>query len=129
MKTIVTAHHPVRHLNSFKYALRGISHAFLNEANFRVQLVITIFSGALGFYFKISSIEWAFLVLSLGSLLSSEIINTVIEEFIDHLIHEHHEGARIIKDLSAGFVLTTSITTLFILILVFGERLLSFLFR
>ncbi|KKS14800.1 MAG: Diacylglycerol kinase [candidate division WWE3 bacterium GW2011_GWB1_41_6] len=53
--------------------------------------------------------------------------NTVVEELIDQLIKEYHEGVRIIKDLSAGFVLTTSITTLAILILIFGDRIFSVL--
>jgi len=121
MKRIVASHHPLRHAGSLKFALKGIWHAFLNEPNFRVQIIITLVAGFLGFRFNISAIEWALLVLAMGSLLSAEIINTVIEEFMDHLIKEHHEGARIIKDLSAGFVLTTSLMTLTILLLIFSK--------
>lgn len=122
MKRFVASHHPIRHFNSMKYAFRGILHAFLNEPNFRVQIIITLVAGFFAFHFNISQIEWLFLVLAMGSLLSAELVNTVIEEVIDHLIHEHHEGARVIKDLSAGFVLTTSLTALVILILIFGHR-------
>jgi diacylglycerol kinase (ATP) len=50
-------------------------------------------------------------------------INTVVEEFIDQLIKEYHEGAKVIKDMSAGFVLITAVTTLIILFLIFGHRI------
>jgi diacylglycerol kinase len=121
--SIFSSHHPVRHAKSFKYAFTGIFHALLNEANFRVQIVILIFSIILGLHFKITPLEWAVLSLSMGTLLSSELMNTAVEEFIDHLIKEHHEGAKVIKDLSAGFVLVTAITALSIMVIIFGPRL------
>lgn len=124
MKKILKSHHPIRHVNSFKYAFKGIFHALLNEANFRVQVVVAITSIVLGIYFKITNVEWGLLIVSMGFLLSAEMVNTVVEEFIDHLINEHNEGARIIKDLSAGFVLVTAITATSIFVLIFGQRLL-----
>ena len=48
-----------------------------------------------------------------------------MEEFIDKLIPDQDDGARIIKDVSAGFVLITALTGLVILFLIFGGRLLS----
>jgi len=119
MKNIFKSHHPVRHAKSFKYAFSGILHAVVNEANFRVQIFITIVSIVLGFYYHITTIEWAVLILALGFLLAAELINTAVEEFIDHLVQEHHEGAKVIKDLSAGFVLTAAVTTLLIMLLIF----------
>jgi undecaprenol kinase len=115
--------HPARRVKSFEYAFHGLFHALLNEPNFRVQIAIAAFSAILGMMFKISNTEWGLLILSLGALLAAEMVNTVVEELIDALIKEYHEGARIIKDLAAGFVLTTAFTTLAILYLVFFERI------
>ena len=123
MQHIVKSHHPIRTAKSFRYAFKGIFHALLNEPNFRIQVLIGIISLALGFYFRISNTEWGLLVISMGFLLSAEMVNTVVEEFIDHLITKEHEGVRIIKDLSAGFVLVAAITMAAIFILVFGHRL------
>jgi diacylglycerol kinase len=122
MPNFLRSHHPARQAKSFKHAFRGIFHALLNEPNFRIQFLITTIAVILGKYFSISNVEWAILVLSLGLLLTAEMINTVVEEVIDNVIKEYHEGAKIIKDLSAGFVLITAITTLIILILIFGNR-------
>jgi diacylglycerol kinase len=123
MFKLFKSHHPIRHAKSFKYAFSGIFYTLFNEANFRVQIAITVFAVILGIHFGISVIEWAVLVLSLGMLLSAELINTVIENFMDNLIEGHHEGVKVIKDVSAAFVLTTALTTLAILIIIFWGRL------
>lgn len=125
MGRLISSHHPRRHLNSFKHALRGIYHATANEANFRIQLAIVCVSVIAGFYYHIQLVEWISLVVVCGMLLSAELINTAIEEFIDHLIHEHHEGARVIKDLSAGYVLTTAFCALAVFLLVFVPKIVQ----
>ena len=78
---------------------------------------------AAGIYLHINTTEWAVLTLSMGFLLSAEMINTVVEEFTDHIIKEESQVAKIIKDLGAGFVLVAAITTLIILFLIFGKHL------
>jgi diacylglycerol kinase len=114
---------PPRTAKSFKYAFQGLFHALINEPNFRIQIIIAVIAVFLGFHFGITNTEWSLLILSMGALLSAEMTNTVVEELLDQLIKEYHEGARIIKDLSAGFVLVTSLATLLILILIFGHRI------
>jgi diacylglycerol kinase len=123
MFKLFKSHHPVRQANSFKFAFSGFFHTIFNEANFRVQIVIALFAVILGIHFSISITEWAVLVLSLGMLLSAELLNTVIENFVDHLIDDHHEGVKVIKDVSAAYVLMTALTTLAILGIIFWGRL------
>ena len=123
MFKLFKSHHPVRQANSFKFAFSGLFHTLINEANFRVQIAITIFAVILGIHFDISVTEWAVMVLSLGMLLSAELLNTVIENFVDHLVDDHHEGVKVIKDVSAAYVLMTALTTLVILIIIFWKRL------
>ena len=118
MHALLKSHHPARHMKSFKYAFKGLFHALMHEANFRIEVVIASFFVSMGLLLGIKLFEWAVLVLALGFMLSAEIMNTVIEEFMDHLIQEHHEGVRVIKDLSAAFVLTASITALLVFIFV-----------
>ncbi|MEN9389754.1 MAG: hypothetical protein RLY61_838 [Candidatus Parcubacteria bacterium] len=126
IKEIAHEHHPVKHVKRFKYAFKGIFHALLNEANFRVQVLYTIVVIYAGMYFSISATDWALLVLSLGFLLSAEMVNTAVESVIDHVIHHYDESARIIKDLSAGFVLVTGICTLIVSIIVFSPYMLVY---
>ncbi|RJR26486.1 diacylglycerol kinase family protein [candidate division WWE3 bacterium] len=123
MKQILNSHHPVRHAKSFKYAFEGIFHALLNEANFRIQVLIAVISVIAGIHFNISNTEWGLLTISMGFLLSAEMLNTVVEEFIDNIVKEENVGMKIIKDCAAGFVLITAITVALILFLIFGHRL------
>ena len=123
MRNLFKSHHPIRHAKSFKYAFEGIWHALLNEPNFRVQIVIVIIACFFGVFYKISNLEWGLLTISMGLLLTAEIVNTVVEEFMDILIKEYHEGVKIIKDMSAGFVLISAAVALIILYLVFAQRM------
>ena len=84
--SMLKSHHPIKHLKSFKYAFEGVLHALIHEANFRLQILITGVAVGLGFYFQISSSEWSVLILGFASLLSAEVLNTSIENFIDFLI-------------------------------------------
>ncbi|MFC1722339.1 diacylglycerol kinase family protein [Patescibacteria group bacterium] len=121
MKKILNSHHPRRHAKSFKYAFDGIFHTLLNEPNFRVQLVIVVTSIVLGVMFNITLVEWGLLTISMGLLLSAEMINTVVENVIDALINESNGAAKVIKDVSAGFVLISALTAVVILLLIFGK--------
>ena len=115
--------HPVREINSFKYAFEGLINAIFTEPNFRIQLLIVAFSIVLGKIYKITKIEWSILVLSLGLLLVVELINTVIEEIMDRFMKEYDNGVKIINDLSAAAVLVTAFTVLANLIIVFFPKI------
>jgi len=123
--SLVKSHHPIKHLKSFKYAFSGILHSLYHEANFRVQVVLTILATALGFYFQIAEAEWGVMILAFASLLSAEVLNTSIENFIDFLIPKKSEVVRIVKDLAAGFVLINAIACAFILVIIFSKHILK----
>jgi diacylglycerol kinase len=123
--TFLASHKPSKHLKSFKYAFSGVLHALYHEANFRVQILITMISIFTGFYFKISATEWSVLIIAFASLLSAEVLNTSIENFIDFLIPKKSAVVKIVKDLSAGFVLINALACLAILIIIFGKYFLK----
>ena len=122
--SIFKSHHPIKHLKSFKYAFSGILHSLIHEANFRVQILISIMAAIAGFYFGINSTEWSVLIIAFASLLSAEVLNTSIENFIDFLIPKKSGVAKVVKDLAAGFVLINAIDCLLILFIIFGKYIL-----
>jgi diacylglycerol kinase len=122
--SIFKSHHPIKHLKSFKYAFSGILHSLIHEANFRVQILISIMAAIAGFYFGINSTEWSVLIIAFASLLSAEVLNTSIENFIDFLIPKKSDVAKVVKDLAAGFVLINAIACLLILFIIFGKYIL-----
>lgn len=119
--SLLKSHHPIKHLKSFKFAFEGVLHALIHEANFRLQILITAIAVGLGFYFQISSSEWSVIILGFASLLSAEVLNTSIENFIDYLIPKKSNVVKIVKDLSAGFVLINALACLAILVVIFGK--------
>jgi diacylglycerol kinase len=123
MLQIFKSHHPIRHIKSFKHAFNGIFHALLNEANFRVQVVIVILAVIFGKLFKISNVEWAIITISMSLLLASELVNTTVEEIMDHFVKHDNPVAKVVKDLAAGFVLINAIGSLIILYLVIGTKI------
>lgn len=123
MLQIFRSHHPIRHVRSFKHAFNGIFHALLNEANFRVQVVIVILAMVFGKLYKISNVEWALITISLSLLLASELINTTVEEIMDHFVKHDNQIAKVVKDLTAGFVLINAVGSLIVLYLVFGNKI------
>lgn len=123
MHNMIQAHSPKKHIKSFKYAFAGVLHALLNEANFRIHIIATVVVVSLGFFFEISNIEWAIVVLITAMVLTAEMVNTVIEVLMDHMFKEYHAVAKITKDLGAGFVLISATAALVIFTLIFGERL------
>lgn len=122
MNNLFMSHHPRRHAKSFKYAFSGLLHTLINEPNFRVQLVFSAATVYFGFKYDINNLEWSVLIVANGLLLSAEMINTVVENFIDVLINNHNNSAKIIKDVSAGFVMITSIVLLLVFLLIFYHR-------
>lgn len=107
---------------SFRFALKGIKHLFRYEHNAWIQAVCALGVIALGIYLKISSTEWAIILLCIGLVFTAEIINTAIELLVDMVTPEYNETAGKIKDLAAGGVLICSIVALVVGVVVFLGR-------
>jgi diacylglycerol kinase len=125
MNTLFRPNHPLRQINSFKFAFEGVLHAFLREPNFRVQLLIVTFSIILGKFYQITKIEWSLIVISSGFLLFMELTNTVIEEIMDRFMKQLDEGVKVIKDVSAAAVLMAALTFLVNFLLIFGPKIFN----
>ena len=51
-------------LNSFTYPIKGLKYAYRNEQNLAFDCFIAIFVIVMGIIFKISVVEWAFLIFT-----------------------------------------------------------------
>lgn len=112
-------------LQSFVYAIKGIVFAFKHERSIWLQSVGAIGTITAGFLFKISQIEWIAVVLCVGIVIACEIINTAIETIVDFISPEYHKKAGIIKDLAAGAVLTTAITSAVVAAIIFIPKIIA----
>lgn len=97
---------------SFKDALRGLIYVFKTEQNFRVQTVCAVLLLIISCYFPLYKSERIILVLLAGLVLIMELLNTVLEHFVDVLVPRLHVPVGIIKDIMAGAVFVTSLLAL-----------------
>ena len=71
-----------RYKKSFFHAIDGITYATANEHNMLIIIPCAILAIIAGFIFKISSVEWLFMILVIGAVMGAEMINTAIEALV-----------------------------------------------
>ena len=111
-------------LNSFKYAFRGVKDALKAEYNLRFHLLASILVIVLAFRLNFNLQELSILILTISSVISLEIVNTIIEKIVDLHSKEISEEARFIKDMGAGLVLISSIFAIIIGALLFIPKII-----
>jgi len=105
---------------SFKYAGAGLTYAFKTQRNFRIHVIVGSTAIALSIYLQLSPMEIAIMGLTIGGVLTTELINTALESVVDLTVQQtYHELAKIAKDCAAGAVLISA----FVSILVAGVLL------
>ncbi|MFI5205775.1 MAG: diacylglycerol kinase family protein [Candidatus Paceibacterales bacterium] len=114
-------------LTSLKIAIFGLTSAFKEERNFRLQSYIAIVVVIAMVALKLSRIESAILVLIMLLVLSLELINSQIEKFLDLIEPNHHPRVKIIKDFSAGAVLLSALGSVIIGLLIFWPHVIHLL--
>ena len=116
-----------RLFNSFKYAYDGVKYAFKYEQNITVHFMAMILAITLGFAFHISVYEWLAVVLVIGLVIATELINTSIEATIDLITDQTHPLAKVAKDTAAGAVLVFGFTALMVAALIFIPKIINIL--
>ena len=114
-------------IRSFEFPIKGLKYAYRNEQNLAVDVGIALIVCIFGFLFQINKYEWAILVLTIGLVISCELINTAIEAVVDLVTEEYHPLARVAKDTSAAAVFIFAIVAVIVGIIIFLPKLISLL--
>ncbi|SFL81430.1 diacylglycerol kinase (ATP) [Gracilibacillus orientalis] len=107
-----------------RYALKGLKVAILTERNINIHIIAAMIVFVAGLLYSISMIEWAILSLTVGAVISMEMMNTALERALDHLEPEHRPAIGVAKDMAAGAVLVTAIVAILVAILIFMPKIL-----
>lgn len=94
-----------KHINSYKYALRGIWLAFRYETNMALHLAGAIAVVLVNYALQVSRTDWIITLMLIGVVWMAEIFNTAIEKLGDRVTKEHDPLIALAKDLAAGAVL------------------------
>ena len=112
-----------RYKKSFFHAIDGIVYATKNEHNMAIIIPCMILAIIAGFVFKISNTEWLFMILVIGLVIGTEMINTAIEALVDLETLETNELAKIAKDTASSATLIFSIVAFVGALIMFVPKL------
>jgi diacylglycerol kinase len=112
-------------VRGFSFAGQGVWQVIRTQRNMRVHLAAAACAIAAGAALRISATGWACVIIAIGLVLATEVLNTVVEALTDLCTAEFHPLAKIAKDAAAGAVLIASVAAVGVAIAVFLPRLLS----
>lgn len=113
---------------SFKCAFEGIYFALSLNQNLQIHFIVALIVIVASLLFRVNPFEMGILGVMILLVITTEMINTAIEEMTNLITNEHRKEAKIAKDVSAGMVLLTAIGSVLVGLLIFIPHILK-LFR
>jgi diacylglycerol kinase len=114
-------------LGSFKFAVHGLVSLIKNEHNSRIHLIVAFAAIIIGIILNLNQYEWALLIVVIGIVFISELLNSSIESLADHINPEWNELIRRAKDYSAAAVLISAVIAIVVGALIFLPRIIALL--
>lgn len=112
-------------LLSFTYPIKGLRYAYRNEQNLAVDVGVALLVTIAGFIFKLNLVEWAILALTIGLVISCELINTAIEAVVDVVTEDYHPLAKVAKDTAAAAVFVFAIIAVIVGLIIFLPKVIA----
>lgn len=113
----------VKYREKFLNAFRGLYVLAQTTRHLYIHLSAGALAVVLGFYFKISALEWVAIIFAIGFVLASEAFNTALEIDMDLTSPEFHPYARDTKDVAAAAVLLSVFTSVAVGLIVFLPKI------
>jgi len=110
---------------SFKFAFNGLCSLFKNEHNSRIHLLATVISIALGVIFKINFIEWSLLIIVIGIVFLSELLNSSLESLADFIEPEWNKQIGKAKDYASAAVFISAVVSIIVGGIIFVPKILD----
>ncbi|MHB1125787.1 MAG: diacylglycerol kinase family protein [Bacillota bacterium] len=109
---------------SLSCAWQGIRMTITTQRNMRIHLVVSILVLAAALALHLKAGEIIILLLTIGMVIISEIINTAAEWMVDLVTSEYHPLAELAKNAAAGAVLVSVVIAVIVGVLVFYHPLI-----
>ena len=112
-------------LGSFRFAVNGLLLLLKNEHNSRIHILATIIAIIMGIIMKLDHYEWSLLIIVIGAVFLTELLNSSIESLADLIDPEFNELIMRAKDYSAAAVLISAIVAIVVGGLIFIPKFLD----
>ena len=119
-KTFITSR-----IAAFGHAFRGWGHVLKTQQNAWIHSLIASIVIAMGAWLRLSTSDWAIIVLTIAMVFTAEFINTAIEAVVDLASPNRHPLAKVGKDVGAGAVLVAALAAVIVGLLILGPPLWS----
>ena len=110
---------------STKYSIQGLVYAFSNEKSLILYTVLSLLAILVGALLCISVNQWICLLLSLGVVLTIELINTAIEATVDMVTIEYNELAKVAKDCGSAATFVSTIIAVIVALVIFIPKIIA----
>lgn len=112
-----------RFWKSYQAARQGLTRAMATEHSFRIHVLVAAIVVVMVLFLRLSRAEAAIITLLVSTILTLELVNTVVERFVDMLEPRVHPYVGMIKDLMAAAVLITTVAAVIIGLIIFWPYL------
>ncbi|ARV74815.1 diacylglycerol kinase [Vibrio campbellii] len=103
-----------RILDATGYSLQGLKAAWIHEAAFRQELVLTLVLSICAFLLPVTTLERIMMISSLLLVVIVELINSAIEAVVDRVSDDWHELSGRAKDIGSAAVFVALFLALFV---------------
>ncbi|MED5504960.1 MAG: diacylglycerol kinase [Pseudomonadota bacterium] len=103
-----------RILDATGYSLQGLKAAWIHEAAFRQELVLTLVLSICTFLLPVTTLERIMMISSLLLVVIVELINSAIEAVVDRVSDDWHELSGRAKDIGSAAVFVALFLALFV---------------
>ncbi|MFZ0534273.1 MAG: diacylglycerol kinase family protein [Anaerolineales bacterium] len=111
-------------LKAFGYAFSGWWFVIRTQRNAWIHMVVSVAVILMSFILRINAYSWALILLSISMVWIAEFLNTALEAVVDLATnHQHHDLARVGKDVGAAAVLIAAVSSIIIGLLILGPPL------
>ena len=114
----------ISRIRSIRYAFSGWWHVIRTQRNAWIHAIFSLLVVVISFWLRLSTQEWALIILAITLVWTAEFINTAIEAVVDLASnHQRHNLARVSKDVGAAAVLIAALASILIGLLILGPPL------
>ena len=108
---------------SLKQACRGLHHTWSTQGHMKFHVVTGIGVVCLAGLCGVTNYEWLILIVAIGCVIGSEVMNTAVEIVVDMVQPNFDPLAGMAKDVASGAVLVAVIQAIVVGMIVFLPRL------
>jgi diacylglycerol kinase (ATP) len=108
---------------SFRNAFAGLWYVLRTQRNAWIHAVATTCVLFLAAWLQLKALDWAILILTIGTVWTAEFINTALEAVVDLASPHNHPLAKVGKDVGAAAVLIAAGSSVIIGFLILGPPL------